>query len=136
MVLTWQLLIISHLNYLSNHLILLCPSPCCQSTVSKYKSVLVFLFFTELSLFLRIMIYETFHYPTSAYLSSFILHYTTFTHTHCHAPTIPNCASPYIHKFLCFTSNSPSALCHFMSPCFRTLWSLCPVYPCLQIHIF
>ena len=107
--------LISHLNYFSKHLLhlpfySLSPPPCCQSAVSKYKSVFLSSI-VRVVCFLRIMIYKSVHYPSLAHLPSFLLHYTTHTH-------------PPIHNYLCFTCNSPSVPCYFMSPCFRTFWSL------------
>ena len=86
--------LISHLNYFSKHLLhlpfySLSLLPCCQSAVSKYKSV--FLSSTVRAVcFLRIMIYKSVHYPSLACLPNFLLHYTTHTHTHTH-PTMPWC---------------------------------------------
>lgn len=114
--------LISHLNYFSKHLLhlpfySLSPPPCCQSAVSKYKSV--FLSSTvRVVCFLRIMIYKSVHYPSLARLPSFLLHYTT----HTHPPYITTCASLVIlqafHAILCHHAFAHSGLC--------------PAYPCLH----
>ena len=101
--------LISHLNYFSKHLLhlpfySLSPPPCCQSAVSKYKSI--FLSSTvRVVCFLRIMVYKSIHYPSLACLPNFLLHYTPHTHTPHHAPPI--------HNYLCFACNSPSVPCYF-----------------------
>ena len=105
--------LISHLNYFSKHLLhlpfySLSLLPCCQSAVSKYKSV--FLSSTVRAVcFLRIMIYKSVHYPSLACLPNFLLHYTTHTHTHTphYAPPIHNCLC-----FLVILQAFNAILCH------------------------